>query len=302
MSPQPSGLARWAAVVVNYESGELLAACVQSLLEDTSAGAPEVVVVDNGSTDGSVAALLRAAPDTRVITAENRGYASAANLGTAATSAPIVAVCNCDLRVERGTAGAVLARFDDEPDLGAVGPTVRNPDGTRYPSARAIPKVGDAVGHGLFGLFKPDNRFTRRYRELDADPTLPRDVGFVSGAAIWLRRAALDAIDGWDAGYFMYVEDVDLCWRLRQHGWRVAYEPGGEVVHVQGASTRHHPYRMLVAHHRSLFRFAAKRWHGWRRILLVPTAGFLVLRTGLAAGAHALRRGHARPSSLTPTG
>ncbi len=302
MSPQPLGLARWAAVVVNYESGDLLTACVQSLIGDTSADAPEIVVVDNGSTDGSVAALLRTVPDVHVIAAENLGYASAANLGTAATAAPIVAVCNCDLRVERGTAAAVLARFDAELDLGAVGPTVRNPDGTRYPSARAIPKVGDAVGHGLLGLIKPENRFTRRYRELDADPTLPRDVGFVSGAAIWLRRAALEEIDGWDAGYFMYVEDVDLCWRLRESGWRVAYEPGGEVVHVQGASTRHHPYRMLVAHHRSLLRFAAKRWRGWRRILLVPTAGFLALRTGLAAAAHALRRHPTRPGLPTATG
>jgi N-acetylglucosaminyl-diphospho-decaprenol L-rhamnosyltransferase len=162
--------------------------------------------------------------------------------------------------------------------------------------------VRDAVGHGLVGLFKPDNPFTRRYRELDADPTRPRDVGFVSGAAIWLRRRALDEIGGWDDGYFMYVEDVDLCWRLRQHGWRVAYEPGGEVVHVQGASTRHHPYRMLVAHHRSLLRFAAKRWQGWRRILLVPTAGYLAVRTGFAALVLAIGRRSARSETPTATG
>ena len=97
----------------------------------------------------------------------------------------------------------------------------------------------------------------------------------MSGAAIWLRRDALASVGGWDDGYFMYVEDVDLCWRLGRAGWRVAYEPAGEVTHVQGASTARHPYRMIVEHHRSLLRFAAKRWHGWRRVLLVPAAGYL---------------------------
>ncbi|MEX0947498.1 MAG: glycosyltransferase family 2 protein [Acidimicrobiia bacterium] len=294
---------RWAAVVVNYEAGDLLAECVQSLLADTSAGAAEIVVVDNGSTDGSIERLRSLVPDVQVITPDrNRGYASAANAGAAVTTGPVVAVCNCDVRVEAGTASAVLARFDHEPDLGAVGPSVRNVDGTQYPSARSIPRLRDAVGHGVLGLFKPGNRFTRRYRELDADPSQPRDVGFVSGAAVWLRRSALDAVGGWDAGYFMYVEDVDLCWRLRGAGWRVAYEPGGEVVHVQGASTARRPYRMLLSHHRSLLRFAAKRWHGWRRVLLVPAFGYLSVRFGLAALAHALGGRRSRPVSSRPTG
>lgn len=294
---------RWAAVVVNYEAGELLATCVQSLLADASAGDPEVVVVDNGSVDGSIDRLRALVPDVEVIVPDrNRGYASAANAGAAATTAPVVAVCNCDLRIEPGTAAAMLARLEREPDLGAVGPVVYNVDGTRYPSARSIPRLVDAVGHGVLGLIMARNRFTRRYRELDADPTRPRDVGFVSGAAIWLRRAALDAVGGWDPGYFMYVEDVDLCWRLRGAGWRVAYEPGGKVVHVQGASTARHPYRMLFEHHRSLLRFAAKRWRGWRRALLVPATGYLAVRFLLAALAHTLGGRRPRSVAARPTG
>jgi len=299
--------ARWAAVVVNYESGDLLARSVASLLDDTSAGEPEVVIVDNGSSDGSVARLRAARPDVKVITApRNRGYAAAANTGIAATTAPIVAVCNCDIKVDPGAAAAMTARFDREPDLGALGPSIFNVDGSRYPSARAIPRLRDAVGHGVFGLAKPDNRFTRRYRELDADPALARDVGFVSGAAVWLRRRALDDVAGWDDGYFMYVEDVDLCWRLRQTGWRIAYEPSARVEHVQGASTARRPYRMLLEHHRSLLRFAGKRWRGWRRLLLVPAAGFLAARFVLAAGAEAVtslvRRRSPRSGIPRPTG
>jgi N-acetylglucosaminyl-diphospho-decaprenol L-rhamnosyltransferase len=278
-------------VVVNYEAGPLLVDCVRSLVADTSAGPPELVVVDNGSTDGSVDAVRDQLPAVDVIVpAANLGYSGAANLGIAATSAPVVAVCNSDIVVAPGIAAAMLRRIDAEADLAAVGPAIREPDGARYPSARTVPTVADAVGHGLFGFAKPDNRFTRRYRELDADPSRPRDVDWVSGAAIWLRRTALDAVDGWDDGYFMYVEDVDLCWRLRQAGWRVAYEPGAEVVHVHGASTARHPYRMIAEHHRSLLRFASKRWHGWRRILLVPAACFLAVRAGVAMVGRAVTR------------
>jgi N-acetylglucosaminyl-diphospho-decaprenol L-rhamnosyltransferase len=288
---------RWAAVVINYEAGAALARCVQSLLEDTSAGgAPHVVVVDNGSADGSAAAVEKKV--TMVCPGENLGYARAANLGIAATDASVVAVCNPDLEVQPGTAAAILARLEAERDLAAAGPLIRNPDGTIYPSARAVPRLRDAVGHGLLGLVCPTNPFTRRYRQLDADPRQPRDVDWVSGAVIWLRRDALAAVGGWDERYFMYVEDVDLCWQLRRAGWRIGYEPGGTVTHAQGATTAKHPYRMIAEHHRSLWRFAEKRWRGARRLALVPAAAFLALRSGLAMAEHALRR-RPRPPQVT---
>jgi N-acetylglucosaminyl-diphospho-decaprenol L-rhamnosyltransferase len=281
--------ARWAAVVVNYEAGPLLSTCVQSLLADDSAGVPEVVVVDNGSTDGSVVQLLAAVPGVRVVAPDhNLGYAAAANVGIAATTAPVVAVCNPDLDVASGTGARMLARFDAEPDLGALGPRIVNPDGSQYPSARRDPGLADAAGHALFGLLAPRNRFTRRYRQLDVDPGRPRDVDWVSGAMVLLRRRALASVGGWDERYFMYMEDVDLCWRLRRLGWRVAYEPGGQVTHVQGASTAAVPYRMILEHHRSVYRFAARRWHGVRRLLLLPAAVFLAARAAIEICARAV--------------
>jgi N-acetylglucosaminyl-diphospho-decaprenol L-rhamnosyltransferase len=288
---------RWAAVVINYEAGAALARCVQSLLADTSAGAaPQVVVVDNGSSDGSAAAIEKEA--TLLRPGQNLGYARAANLGIAATDAPVVAVCNPDLEVQTGTAAVMLARLEAEHDLAAAGPRMRNPDGTIYPSARAVPRLRDAVGHGLLGLVWPTNPFTRRYRQLDADPRRPRDVDWVSGAAIWLRRDALTAVGGWDERYFMYVEDVDLCWQLRRAGWRIGYEPQGTVTHVQGATTAKHPYQMIAEHHRSLWRFAEKRWRGAQRLALPPAAAFLALRAALAMAEHALRR-RPRPPQVT---
>jgi N-acetylglucosaminyl-diphospho-decaprenol L-rhamnosyltransferase len=283
------GDSRWAAVVVNYEAGPLLLACVDSLFADASAGAPDVVVVDNGSRDGSVAALRRARPTVRVVDpGTNLGYATAANRGIAATSAPVVAVCNPDLEVRPGTADAMLARFDAEADLAAVGPALHNPDGTQYPSARAHASTVDAVGHAVLGRAWPGNRFTRRYRQLDADWRQARDVDWVSGAIVFLRRTAVDSVGGWDEQYFMYMEDVDLCWRLRRLGWRVAYEPGGSAVHVQGASTAARPFRMIVEHHRSVYRFARRRWQGIQRWKLLPAAVFLVVRAAVDVVARAL--------------
>lgn len=280
--------ARWAAVVVNYESGPLLAECVRSVLADTSAGPVEVVVVDNGSADGSVAAARAALPGLRVVVAPgNVGYARAANLGAAATRAPVVAVLNPDLVVRPGTAAAMLGCLDADPDLGAVGPRVYDPYGGDYPSARILPSVPVAVGHGLLGLWWPSNPFTARYRQLGADPAVARRVDWVSGAAVWLRRSVLDAVGGWDERYFMYVEDVDLCWRIRRAGCGVAYEPAGAVVHVQGAVAGRHPYRMILEHHRSAWRFAQRRLRGPQVVLLPLAAAYFAVRAGLAIVAHA---------------
>jgi N-acetylglucosaminyl-diphospho-decaprenol L-rhamnosyltransferase len=292
--------AQWAAVVINYEAGSALRECVRSLREDTSAGhPPHVVVVDNGSSDGSAADVARSLPEVTMLhPGANLGYARAANLGIAATDAPVVAICNPDLEVREGAAAALVRRLASEADLGAVGPMIRNTDGTIYPSARSVPRVRDAIGHGLLGLVWRTNPFTRRYRQLDADPGRPRDVDWVSGAAVWLRREALATVGGWDERYFMYVEDVDLCWQLRQHGWRVAYEPGAVITHVQGATTAKHPYRMIAEHHRSLYRFASKRWRGAPRLALPAAAAFLALRAALAMADHALRR-RPRPPQVT---
>ena len=281
---------RLSVVVVNFESGVLLLDCVRSLFADDSAGQPEVVVVDNGSRDGSVATLRGAFPDVAVIEpGGNVGYAAAANRGIAATSAPYVAVGNPDLVVAPGTAAALLGRLEAEPDLAAVGPALLNPDGSQYPSAREHASTVDAVGHAVLGRVLPRNRFTRRYRQLDASWDEPRDVDWVSGALLFLRRSALDSVGGWDERYFMYMEDLDLCWRLRRIGWRVAYEPSGRATHVQGASTKAHPYRMIAEHHRSAYRFAARRWRGPQRLLLLPAACFLAVRAAVDMVARMLR-------------
>ena len=273
---------RLAAVVVNYESGSLLTTCVADLRR---AGIDEVVVVDNGSVDGSTVAAQAAVEGLDVLVpGSNLGYGAAANRGVAATTAPLILVCNPDLEVPAAAVAALATALDADSARALVGPLIRTSTGERYPSARQFPSMIDAAGHALLGIFAPDNRFTRNYQrsELDGAAVEIRTVDWVSGACFLVRRSAFEQVGGFDESYFMYAEDVDLCWRLGQAGWRVMYAPTAEVTHVQGQSTNRHPYRMIVEHHRSLLRFASRSSKGWRAALLPLVAVGLVVRAGLA--------------------
>lgn len=287
--------ARWAAVIVNYNAGEHLLGCVRSVAADTSAGVADIVVVDNGSTDGSLEAISRE-PGVRVIeSGGNVGLARAVNLGVATTTAAVVAVLNPDTVLRPGTAGALVGRLERDAGVGVVGPRIENPDGTTYPSARTEPPLAIALGHAVLGVVWPRNPCSRRYRALDVDPSLPRTVDWLSGAAMWFRRDALDRVGGWDERFFMFMEDVDVCRRLRDAGLAVEYDPSGSLVHVEGVSRAHHPYRMIATHHRSVWRYAELRWRGVRRLLL-PFAGLaLVARAGAAMLAHRIGGRRRRP-------
>jgi N-acetylglucosaminyl-diphospho-decaprenol L-rhamnosyltransferase len=268
------------AVVVNYNAGVALRDCVASLRAEQVA---EVIVVDNGSRDESRQAL-RASDSSAVwqSAGENLGYGRAANLGARSGHGRYLVVCNPDLVVKPGTIANLVAAMDRDPEVAIAGPRIVNADGTLYPSARAFPSLVEAIGHGLLGLFWPENRFSRRYKLLDWDHGDARAIDWVSGAFFLVRRDAWDAVDGFDPAYFMYMEDVDLCWRVSRAGWRVVYEPSAEVVHWQGMSTGRRPYRMIVAHHWSLWRFACRSTPGWRRVLL-PLVGIgLAGRAGVA--------------------
>ena len=117
-------------------------------------------------------------------------------------------------------------------------------------------------------MFLPDNRFSRRYKFAAVDATHATAVDWVSGACLLARARAFDEVAGFDERYFMYVEDLDLCWRLRQRNWLCAYLPAAHVIHSGGLSSGQHPYRMLVAHHVSTWRFARRSLTGVRSSML----------------------------------
>lgn len=287
--------ARLRAVVVNYNAGDLLLACIRSLRDE---GIDEIVVADNGSTDGSLEALTREDRGVELRPGPNHGYGAAVNRAAHGLDRELLFIVNPDAVVQPGAVAALTGVLDRHADVGITGPMIRTPDGRRYPSARRFPSAVDALGHGFLGVLWPANPFTRRYRMLDWDENTPSDVDWLSGSCLLVRRSVWETLGGFDEAYFMYAEDVDLCWRAAKLGWRVTYEPSAVVTHAQGVSTDQRPYRMIAAHHRSLFRFASKQAERpTDRLLLPAVAAGLAVRTVLA-WLHRLVTGRFRSSDV----
>jgi N-acetylglucosaminyl-diphospho-decaprenol L-rhamnosyltransferase len=278
---------RVGAVVVNHNAGSALLTCIASI---RLAGVTDIVVVDNDSSDDSLVALSSADPAVGVVrVGSNPGYGTAVNRGREYLSDEYVLVCNPDLEIDAKAVLRLVECLDADREVGVVGPGVFEMNGETYPSARSFPDVPNALGHALFGMFRPDNRFTVRYKMRAVALGEPSEVDWVSGACFMVRGLAYDSVGGFDEKFFMYVEDLDLCWRLRRAGWRVRYEPSAHVVHLGGLSAARHPYKMLFAHHVSTWRFAYKSLNGSQRALLPLVAIGLAARFFVAAVQRAIR-------------
>jgi N-acetylglucosaminyl-diphospho-decaprenol L-rhamnosyltransferase len=276
-------MADLSAVVVTYSPGDTLATFLDSL-EQASAQTVAVVLADNGSTDGSVELAAKRPGVELVATGSNLGYGAAANIGVAHTDTPFVVVANPDLIWTPGALDELLATAARYPGAGAFGPLIETPEGAIYPSARALPSLGRGIGHAVFGWWWPANPWTASYRHERGTPT-EGATGWLSGSCLLLRRAAFDAIGGFDPGYFMYFEDVDLGDRLAQAGWPSIYVPSALVVHAGGHATERSRDRMTVAHHQSAYRYLSGRYAGVR---WAPVR--VVLRAGLWARSRLARR------------
>ncbi len=277
-------MTRVVGVVVNYLAEESLDRCLDSLADQ---GLSEVVVVDNNGPAGpsprDVRSLVESHPGCRYLKAVgNLGYGAGVNYGLAAAAAgaEAVLVFNPDVVFSPGSVSALRQALYSDARIAIAAPAVLNRDGTLYPSARQFPSLATSVGHGFAGLVKPDNRFSRRYKLADWDHSSRRYVDWVSGSCFMVRAEVMLELAGFDEAYFMYAEDVDLCWRAGKAGYKICYEPAATVVHWRGVSAESRPYRMILAHHVSLGRFAWRQsqdgGRGWLPLIFAGlTARFL---------------------------
>ena len=192
-------------------------------------------------------------------------------------------VANPDVQWGPRSIDVLLEAAERWPRAGSLGPLIRDPDGSVYPSARHLPSLIRGGMHAVVGPFWKSNPWTAEYRQERTEPS-ERPVGWLSGSCLLLRRSAFDEVSGFDERYFMYMEDVDLGDRLGKAGWQNVYVPSAEILHDKGHATGRDPARNLAAHHTSTYTFLAdrhpKRWQAplrWTiRAALAARAGLVV--------------------------
>jgi GT2 family glycosyltransferase len=243
-----SGSAELAVVIVSFETRDTLLETLAAL-EAGVGPSIETVIVDNASTDGwpPPCGLL---PGARVIAnAENVGFAHACNQGARETRAPLVLFLNPDATLAPGALAALVALVEKHPRVGIAGPRTRSSDGCIQVSTGAdLSLVSEWRQRRLVrGVARRDSR---ALAEAEARHAVEHEPGWVSGACLLARRAALDAVSGFDERFFLYEEDADLCRRVRAAGFKVLFTPEVEVRHAKGRSMARAPERARLEYHR----------------------------------------------------
>jgi N-acetylglucosaminyl-diphospho-decaprenol L-rhamnosyltransferase len=233
-----------AAVVVTFDALPWIERCLDSL-----AGV-ETVVVDNGSSDGTVAFVRERYPGVRLIEAENRGLGAGWNIGLRSTSSRYVLLLNADAWLAEGALDRLVAFADTRPSTAVVGPRLLNPDGTLQRSVRGFPTVWRlATEYFFLRKLAPGSSALNAFYAGGFDHDEVRDVEVVMGACMLLRRDAVEKVGYCDEDYFLFSEETDWCYRFREAGWEVVFFPGAECTHVRGASHSGRLYRENLRGH-----------------------------------------------------
>jgi GT2 family glycosyltransferase len=270
------------AIIVTYNALPWIERSLESF-EGTGA---EVIVVDHGSSDGTLELVRERFPAARVIEQENRGLGGGSNTGMRAASGRYYLLLNSDAWLKEGALEKLVVFADEHSEAAVVGPRLLNPDGSLQRSVRGFPSVWRlATEYFFLRKLAPRSRALNAFYAGGFDHDSVREAEFVMGSAMLVRRDAADAVGLFDEEFFMFNEESDWCYRFLAAGWKVLFYPEAEVFHVGGATTRQNWQRNYREQMVSHLRFLAKH-HGMReaerarRILVVS----LVMRGAMFRG------------------
>jgi GT2 family glycosyltransferase len=238
------GAARAACVVVTYDALPWIERCLASVAET------ETIVVDNGSSDGTVSVVRERFPDVRVVESENHGLCAGWNTGIRLAGAEHVLLLNADAWLLDGALHALVAAADRHPRAAAVGPRLLDPDGSLQRSVRGYPTVWRLATEYLYlRKLAPRSRALNAFYGAGFDHESEREVEWLMGACLLIRRAAYDEVGPFDERYFMFSEEVDWMRRAADRGWSVVFTPDARCVHVGGAAHGGRLFRENVSGH-----------------------------------------------------
>ncbi len=266
------------AIVIAWNGMKFLPHCLRTLTEDLQQIAHEVIVVDNGSTDGSAEFVEKTFPSVRLIRNQaNLGFARAVNIGIEQANGKYLLLLNQDIRVRKGAIGALLAKIGADRTVGLVGPKFVSFDGATQQSARAFPTFRhvwyDAL---LLSRLFPKHREFSSWRMGWFDHETELEVDQPMGAAMMIRREVVDQVGKFDERFPIFFNDVDYCRRIKAAGYRLLYYPDAVIEHYVGGSTRVDPIRMKWESHRSMYRYLAK-YAKWYEYPLLWMTGLILL-------------------------
>jgi len=275
-------------IIVNYNACDYIVACVLSALSQVD----EVIVVDNASSDDSVAqltAVFRGERRLKIVrNRENLGFAGGCNIGVEASAGSYLFFLNPDCVLTPDSVKHLLRLLDEYRDVGMVGGLLLNPDGTEQAGGRrAIPTPWRSFVRAS-GLSHFADRWPRLFFDFHLHkqplPTHPIEVEAISGACMLIRRAAMQDVGHWDEGYFLHCEDLDLAMTLRRKGWKIMFVPDARIVHAKGASSRSRPIFVEWHKHCGMMRFYRKFFrHQYPGPLMWLVALGIWLRFGVVA-------------------
>jgi N-acetylglucosaminyl-diphospho-decaprenol L-rhamnosyltransferase len=243
------------AVVVTYNAMPWIERSLESL------SGVEAVVVDHGSTDGTLELVRARFPGVGLVQQENRGLAAGWNTGMRHVGGRYVLFLNADAWVGAGAVDRLVAFADEHPRAAVVGPRLRNPDGSLQRSVRGFPTLWRlATEYFFLRKLGPRTRALNAFYAAGFDHETVREAEFLMGACLLVRREAVDEVGPADEDFFLFSEETDWCYRFRRAGWSVLFYPGAEAVHVLGAA---HGGRMFPEQVLGHLRFLAKH-HGPR--------------------------------------
>lgn len=263
LNPNPPPLV--SILIVNWNTRSLLSACLDSVYTTLGETAYEIVVVDNASTDGSAEWVGTAHPDILLLTnPENVGFARANNRALTACRGKFALLLNSDAQLRPDTLARLLELITQESNAAAVAPMLLNANGTY----QAGPNDDMTLWNETLLMFGLARLFRNGYYPGYGAQAQRGEYAWVGGTCLLVRRSTWEQIGMLDPDYFMYTEEADWCWRARQAGWKIWYEPAAQAVHLGGGSTRQAPARMRAALYTSKLIFFHKHRPHWQTIVL----------------------------------